>query len=110
MVPNQPGEYQLEATLLGGGMKPVRSLRDFRIGGTGHKEDAGIGVGKPVQASSTYAEPGNDYRPENAVDGLDDTRWSSAFSDPQWLAIDLGAPTRISRVVLNWEAPMPRRM
>ncbi len=44
-----------------------------------------------------------DYRPENAVDGLPDTRWSSEFSDLQWLAIDLGAPTRISRVVLDWE-------
>ena len=59
--------------------------------------------GKPVKASSSYVEPGTDYRPENAVDGLSDTRWSSEFSDPQWLAIDLGAPTRISRVVLDWE-------
>ena len=39
-----------------------------------------------------------------SVDGLPDTRWSSEFSDPQWLAVDLGVPTRISRVVLDWEA------
>ena len=38
------------------------------------------------------------------MDGLPDTRWSSEFSDPQWLAIDLGAPTTISRIVLDWEA------
>ena len=55
-------------------------------------------------ASSTYLEPGNDYRSEYAVDGLADTRWSSEFSDLQWLAVDLGVPTRISRVVLDWEA------
>ena len=74
-------------------MKPVRSLRDFRVGAAGNNQEDGIARGKPVKASSTYVEPGNDYRPENAVDGLPDTRWSSEFSDPQWLAVDLGAPT-----------------
>jgi hypothetical protein len=40
---------------------------------------------------------------KNAVDGKVDTRWSSAFSEPQWIAIDLGAPAEITRVRLNWE-------
>jgi hypothetical protein len=40
----------------------------------------------------------------NAVDGNTTTRWSSAFSDPQWIYVDLGATHNISRVVLNWEA------
>jgi len=40
----------------------------------------------------------------NAVDGNTGTRWSSAFSDPQWLEVDLGATHTISRVDLNWEA------
>jgi hypothetical protein len=39
-----------------------------------------------------------------AVDGSTTTRWSSAFSDPQWLQVDLGATATISQVVLNWEA------
>jgi len=107
-VPSEPGDYQLEAALLRGGAKPVCSLRDFRVGSSDHNQEDGIARGKPVRASSTYLEPGNDYRPENAVDGLADTRWSSEFSDPQWLAIDLGAPTRISRVVLDWEAACAR--
>jgi hypothetical protein len=107
-VPTEPGDYQIEATLLQGGVKPVRSLRDFKVGSAGYGQAEGIAQGKPVKASSTYVEPGTDYRPENAVDGLPDTRWSSEFSDPQWLAIDLGAPTRISRVVLDWEAACAR--
>jgi hypothetical protein len=102
-VPTEPGEYQLEAALLRGGAKPVRSLRDFSVRAAGKYQEDGIARGKPVKASSAYVEPGSDYRPENAVDGLLDTRWSSEFSDPQWLAIDLGAPTAISRVVLDWE-------
>lgn len=103
VTPSEPGDYQLEAALLHPWAKPVRSLRDVRVGPL-RIEAAGIAREKPVQASSTYTEPGCDYRPEYAVDGQSDTRWSSAFSDPQWLAIDLGAPRQISRVVLEWEA------
>jgi hypothetical protein len=40
----------------------------------------------------------------NAVDGNTATRWSSAFSDPQWIRLDLGAVKTINRVVLRWEA------
>ena len=107
-VPTEPGDYQLEAALLRGSAKPVCSLRDFRAGAAGGNSDDGLGRGKAVKASSTYIEPGSDYRPEHAVDGLADTRWSSDFSDPQWLAIDLGAPTRVSRVVLDWEVACAR--
>jgi F5/8 type C domain/Beta-1,3-glucanase len=40
----------------------------------------------------------------NAVDGNTGTRWSSAFSDPQWLEVDLGSSASVSQVVLQWEA------
>ncbi|HEY3606668.1 MAG TPA: discoidin domain-containing protein [Pseudonocardiaceae bacterium] len=39
----------------------------------------------------------------NATDGNTATRWSSAFSDPQWLQVDLGATHTITQVVLMWE-------
>jgi hypothetical protein len=39
-----------------------------------------------------------------AIDGNPTTRWSSAFSDPQWLRVDLGAVRLINRVKLSWEA------
>ncbi|WP_405581834.1 discoidin domain-containing protein [Streptomyces sp. NBC_01190] len=39
-----------------------------------------------------------------AVDGNTGTRWSSAFSDPQWLQVDLGSSQSICGVGLNWEA------
>jgi hypothetical protein len=38
-----------------------------------------------------------------AVDGDPETRWSSAFRDPQWISVDLGATVAISRVRINWE-------
>ena len=44
----------------------------------------------------------------NATDGNTGTRWSSAFSDPQWIQIDLGATASITQVVLNWETAYGR--
>ena len=37
------------------------------------------------------------------------TRWGSAYADPQWITVDLGATRSISRVRLNWEAAYGRR-
>ena len=37
------------------------------------------------------------------VDGPS-TRWGSAFTNNEWIYVDLGSTTTISRVVLNWEA------
>ncbi|WP_051726239.1 ricin-type beta-trefoil lectin domain protein [Streptacidiphilus jeojiense] len=37
---------------------------------------------------------------QDAVDGDTGTRWSSAFSDPQWLQVDLGSVQSICKVVL----------
>ncbi|MFE9818444.1 discoidin domain-containing protein [Streptomyces sp. NBC_00236] len=59
-----------------------------------------LSQGKPATSSSTE---GN-FGAGSAVDGDPGTRWSSAFTDPQWIQIDLGASAGISRVVLNWEA------
>ncbi len=61
-----------------------------------------LSQGKAATASSTE----NAGTPASAaVDGdLTGTRWSSAFSDPQWLQVDLGATDTISQVTLTWEA------
>ena len=64
-----------------------------------------LSQGKPAIASSTE----NAGTPAgSAVDGNTGTRWSSAFSDPQWLQVDLGARATVSQVVLNWEAAYAR--
>jgi len=74
----------------------------YRITDEDRQAPKGIAVGKPAKASSNMAQSGA-TSPAAAVDGRSDTRWSSEFSDPQWIAVDLGKPTRISRIVLDWE-------
>ncbi|MEU9862461.1 discoidin domain-containing protein [Streptomyces sp. NPDC047971] len=60
-----------------------------------------LSQGKPVTASS---QENGATTAAGAVDGDLGTRWSSAFADPQWLQVDLGAPTVLDRVELRWEA------
>jgi hypothetical protein len=60
-----------------------------------------ISQGKTATSSSTENAS---FGAVNAVDGNTGTRWSSAFSDPQWLEVDLGGAATVSQVVLNWEA------
>jgi hypothetical protein len=64
-----------------------------------------VAIGKPTTASSVQASgPGCPCPASNATDGNDATRWASAWSDPQWLEVDLGQVTTISHIQLVWEA------
>jgi hypothetical protein len=70
-------------------------------GGGGGGGGAGLlSQGHPATASSVENAG---LAAGNAVDGSTTTRWSSAFSDPQWLQVDLGATHTVNRVVLNWQ-------
>ncbi|HEX3787193.1 MAG TPA: glycoside hydrolase family 3 C-terminal domain-containing protein [Pseudonocardiaceae bacterium] len=73
--------------------------------GTGPTEYCGtqdLALDQPTTASST--QDATDYPARDATDGDPGTRWSSASSDPQWLAVDLGSPQQICSVGLLWEA------
>ncbi|WP_405096083.1 discoidin domain-containing protein [Micromonospora sp. NBC_01412] len=61
--------------------------------------------GRPVTASSAESVA---FPASAAVDGDAGTRWSSGFSDPQWLQVDLGVSATLTRVVLRWEAAYAR--
>jgi hypothetical protein len=61
---------------------------------------ANLAHNRPTTASSTENAG---FPAADATDGNTGTRWSSAFSDPQWLEVDLGSAQPICQVVLNWE-------
>jgi hypothetical protein len=74
---------------------------------TGRADAAGplLSQGRPTTASSTENAT---FPATAATDGNPGTRWSSAFSDPQWLRVDLGATATIDQVTLVWEAAFAR--
>jgi alpha-L-fucosidase 2 len=63
----------------------------------------------PASASLAWKRPttvssvADDDPGANAVDGDEDTRWSSAYADHQWIYVDLGNSRTINEVKLNWE-------
>ncbi|HEY0533366.1 MAG TPA: discoidin domain-containing protein [Actinoplanes sp.] len=76
----------------------------YFVATTTHADAAEVVVsqGKPATASST--EIANGYQPSEAVDGNNGTRWGSAWSATQWWQVDLGTPTAVSRIAINWES------
>jgi fibronectin type 3 domain-containing protein len=59
-----------------------------------------LALGRPTTASSVE----NTGHPASAAtDGSATTRWSSAFSDPQWIQVDLGTSYAVHQVVIQWE-------
>ncbi|SDZ15501.1 F5/8 type C domain-containing protein [Micromonospora pattaloongensis] len=84
-------------TLLGAGLGLVVPPADAA--------DTLLSRNRPVTASSTESVA---FPAAAAVDGDTATRWSSGFSDPQWLQVDLGVTATVSRVVLRWEAAYAR--
>lgn len=68
---------------------------------TVHAAGALLSQNRPAYASSVESAG---TPATAAVDGNTTTRWSSQFSDPQWLYVDLGQVATINQVVLQWEA------
>jgi hypothetical protein len=64
-------------------------------------EGDNLALNQPAFSSS---DESGSLGPEKAVDGSRYTRWSSQFSDPQWIYVDLGEQKAVDSVQLNWEA------
>ncbi|GIH14646.1 penicillin acylase [Rugosimonospora africana] len=62
---------------------------------------ANLAAGRPASASSTQLLTG--YTPGKATDGDPTSRWSSNWSDNQWISVDLGSAQSVGRVILRWE-------
>lgn len=83
------------------------SLYDMQVNGTVTDPNppdpptrTNLALGKTATCSSF--ESGS-YTANMAFDGNFATRWSSSFSDPQWIQVDLGATYTIDTVNLYWE-------
>ena len=67
--------------------------------------EGNLALGKKVEASSFESER---LKPENAVDGKRNTRWSARFNDPQSFQVDLGSPQKVNRIVITWGSSAAR--
>ena len=71
-------------------------------------------AGRPTAPNLAYARPvttsssQSGFSPNSAVDADGNTRWSSGFTNSEWIYVDLGASYNLNRVKLNWEAAFAR--
>ncbi|MEV4351197.1 PQQ-dependent sugar dehydrogenase [Actinoplanes sp. NPDC049596] len=93
------GTTSLYLTFAGTGTGALFDLDSFTFA-TGAAASL-LSLNKPATASSSESAT---YPASAAVDASTTTRWSSAFADPQWIQVDLGASKSVSRVRLQWEA------
>src|SRR5208282_5522581 len=78
------------------------SSNSLEVSATPVLSHVNLALNQPVTASSYQAS--SPYCPAiYAVDGNLTTRWASAWSDPQWIYVDLGATYNITEVDLYWE-------
>lgn len=68
-------------------------------------DKSNIAYNKKVSSSSIENVT---YKAKNVVDGHMISRWSSDWSDPQWICVDLGNDFLIDRVKLFWERAFAR--
>ncbi|NCC51586.1 MAG: hypothetical protein EOM20_10255 [Spartobacteria bacterium] len=59
--------------------------------------------GGAVEIDATASSAGEAFPAKAAVDEHFGTRWSSDFSDPQWIMLDLGRTVRLTGLLLHWE-------
>ena len=84
------------------------SLYDMQVFGTVVNSNPGPPPARPNMALNQTAiassvQSGSGLTPNLAVDGDNTTRWSSAFSDPQWIYVDLGTTNPVDTVSINWQ-------
>jgi hypothetical protein len=111
---NGPNTAMFSSTAVAGPVVSdlIAGIYTFRItataGGKTDYDEVSVTVGppnialnKPAAASSVESVS----TPASSVnDGNKNTRWSSAFSDPQWIRIDLQSPYNITGARIFWEA------
>jgi beta-mannosidase len=79
----------------------ARSLFDTYDATTSAPAPTPISEDHPVTVSSTSKDAG--LEADNAVDGDENTRWSSDSKDNQWIYVDLGSSRKIDEIKLDWE-------
>ncbi|RRQ73066.1 coagulation factor 5/8 type domain protein [Streptomyces griseofuscus] len=95
-----PAAHRAAASVLAVGALLASSIT-VAFAPSAHAADTLLSQGKTATASS---QEGEGYSAAAAVDGdLTGTRWASQWNDQQWLQVDLGQESVLSRVVLTWE-------
>jgi hypothetical protein len=80
------------------------SLWEFQVLGTSTGSSGGTSSNLALNKTATASSVTGTNTASLAVDSdTTGTRWESAYSDPQWISVDLGANHSITGAKLSWE-------
>jgi hypothetical protein len=80
------------------------SIFGMEVYGSGTSTSPNIALNKAGTASSVVGV----FNANNAFDSNAGSRWESAYSDPQWIYVDLGGNYNVNRVKITWETALGR--
>ncbi|WP_213001376.1 protein kinase domain-containing protein [Winogradskya consettensis] len=98
-APSPKGTQQSKAAASSPKATPA-SRKPSTVSAQANPSHRNLALNHPALASGSEGDPWNALY---AVDGDTTTRWSSAFTDTQWLRVDLGNRWQISEVRVRWE-------
>ena len=99
-----PGTYQVPVALASNGLTSatgtVTVVAHPPVGTT----DVAAAAQGAVATASSVEDGLPQFTPDHAIDGDLTTRWSSGYTDGEWLQVRLASPQNLGKVVLVWEA------
>jgi beta-glucosidase len=72
-------------------------------GGAGAGGTGGACKNDNLTTSAALVATSSSGTPSRAFDNNAGTRWESAYSDPQWIVVDLGALEKVREVRIDWQ-------
>jgi hyaluronoglucosaminidase len=98
------GTYPVPITFRAPGGAPITSTLTVHVHPVVGTTNVALASTGTVATASSVEESLPQFTPDHAIDGDATTRWSSGYTDGEWLQLAFPTPQRIGKVVLRWEA------
>ncbi|HEV3360363.1 MAG TPA: beta-N-acetylglucosaminidase domain-containing protein [Pseudonocardiaceae bacterium] len=99
-----PGSYQVPITFRAPGATAVTATLTVRVHPAVSTTNVALAGNGTVATASSVEQSLPQFTPDHAIDGDPTTRWSSNYTDGEWLQLAFATPQTIGKVVLQWEA------
>jgi hyaluronoglucosaminidase len=100
----QPGTYQVTVSFTPAGGSALTEQVEFVV----HPAVSSTNVAAAAQGGTATASSVEQnlpqFTPDHAIDGDASTRWSSNYTDGEWLQVKFAQPENLGKIVISWEA------
>ncbi|HEY2694086.1 MAG TPA: beta-N-acetylglucosaminidase domain-containing protein [Pseudonocardiaceae bacterium] len=98
------GTYQIPITFRAPGGAPVTTTLTVHVHPVVSTTNVALAGDGTTATASSVEESLPQFTPDHAIDGDATTRWSSGYTDGEWLQVAFANPQTIGKVVVQWEA------